>query len=39
MQEAAVGPALKINFDLRKDARKIHGERRDAAFAGEHKSG
>jgi hypothetical protein len=34
-----MGPALKMNFDLRKDVREIYGQRRDAAVAGEHQSG
>lgn len=39
MQESATGPALKMNFDLRKDAREVYGQKRDAVVACEHKSG
>ena len=39
MQEAAIGPALKLNFDLRKDVRgKFLAKERDVAVAGKHQS-
>jgi hypothetical protein len=39
MQEAAIGPALKINFDLRKDVRANLWPKTRPAVTGEHKSG